>query len=781
MSARFRETWRDAVRAVDRRPGDSWRDRWAHHGARALLVVLFAALLPFLFPRSPLPEAVSLSAGAIADQDVIAAFEFTVPKPPAQLARERAESERVVAPVYSLDAQAADSARGLAAVFFKALDSAVVASGRDGIEGVTAAYGFGLNPGQVAFLEDAGRRNSLQTSLDRAYAELLPDGVAPILDLSGPAPSVVLLRTPEGDRRVPRDSLRTVGGFLDEALAFAPTDLSLAGFQLYQNLLFRFTVPSLRFDAAESEAARMQARTAVDTVLGTVLEGERIVSAHERVSERELVRLRAYNEALSERGLASEESRRRTAVGSFLFGVLMLGLFALVLMLYRSAIYRDARSYLLVMGLVALGLVGASVVYRVDFPPELVPVVLIAIPLAALWDGLMALVAVVVIAVLLAGLTELNVAYYPLVLLVAGAAAALGVLRMRKRTHGWALIAAIAGAYIVSGFAIGLLESLPLRIPAETSAWGLVAATLYTFLALGALIPLLEKLTGISTDQTLLELSDLNAPLLRELSRKAPGTYAHSIGVANLAEAACLAVGANALLARAGVYYHDVGKMENPQYFVENQPKGRNPHDRLSPSRSAAIIREHVRDGLKIASEHRLPPFIHDFVCEHHGTSVISYFLDKARNESPDTDVDPADFAYPGPKPQSRETAIVMLADGIESATRVLQDPTPERIKATIDAIVQARIDEGQLDQCPLTLRDLERTKAAFARILIGMYHRRIEYPSGVRAREEIPQFVASNELNASETGAPEPPAVQADARPAAEVSRPAETRGASS
>ncbi|MCL7991922.1 MAG: HDIG domain-containing protein, partial [marine benthic group bacterium] len=351
--------------------------------------------------------------------------------------------------------------------------------------------------------------------------------------------------------------------------------------------------------------------------------------------------------------------------------------------------------------LVALGLVGASVVYRVDFPPELVPVVLIAIPLAALWDGLMALVAVVVIAVLLAGLTELNVAYYPLVLLVAGAAAALGVLRMRKRTHGWALIAAIAGAYIVSGFAIGLLESLPLRIPAETSAWGLVAATLYTFLALGALIPLLEKLTGISTDQTLLELSDLNAPLLRELSRKAPGTYAHSIGVANLAEAACLAVGANALLARAGVYYHDVGKMENPQYFVENQPKGRNPHDRLSPSRSAAIIREHVRDGLKIASEHRLPPFIHDFVCEHHGTSVISYFLDKARNESPDTDVDPADFAYPGPKPQSRETAIVMLADGIESATRVLQDPTPERIKATIDAIVQARIDEGQLDQCP--------------------------------------------------------------------------------
>jgi putative nucleotidyltransferase with HDIG domain len=746
LSARFRETWRDAVRAVDRRPGDSWRDRWAHHGSRGLLVVLIAALLPFLFPRSPLPEAVSLSAGAIADQDIIAAFEFSVPKPPGQLALERAESERVVAPVYTLETQAADSARSLTSGFFAALDSADAADGRDGIDGVAAAYGFRLNAEQAEFLEDAGRRNSLESSLDRAYSELLPGGVAPIRDVTDPAPSVVLLRTPEGDLRIPRDSLRTVGEFLDEALAFAPTDLSLAGFQLYQNLLFRFTVPSLRFDAAESEAARMQARVAVDTVLGTVLEGERIVSAHERVSERELIRLRAYNAALAERGLASQESRRRTAAGSLLFGVLMLGLFALVLMLYRPEIYRNARSFLLVMGLVALGLVGASVIYRVDFPPELAPVVLIAIPLAALWDGLMALVAVVVVAVLLSGLTELSAAYYPLVLLLAGAAAALGVLRMRKRTHGWALIAAIAGTYIVSGFAIGLLESLPLRIPAGTAAWGLVAATLYTFLALGALIPVLEKLTGISTDQTLLELSDLNAPLLRELSRKAPGTYAHSIGVANLAEAACLAVGGNALLARAGVYYHDVGKMENPQFFVENQPKGRNPHDRLTPSRSAAIIREHVRDGLKIASEHRLPPFIRDFICEHHGTSVISYFLDKAKSESPDTDVDPADFAYPGPKPQTRETAIVMLADGIESATRVLQDPTPERIQATIDAIVNARIDEGQLDQCALTLRDLERTKAAFARILIGMYHRRIEYPSGVHAREEIPDAAVADE-----------------------------------
>jgi len=703
-----------------------------------LLVLLLAALLPFLFPRSPLPEAVTLSAGAVADQDVIAAFEFLVSKPSSRLAAERAESERVVAPVYSLEPEATDSARALTRMFFEGVDSTFAASEADRTAYFSDQYGFKLTEEQEEFLAVEEERNSLRAALDRAYAELLPRGVAPILDVPGPAPGVVIVRTPDGDRRIPSDSLRTVGGFLEEALAFAPTDLSLAGFQLYQNLLFRFTVPSLRFDPEATEFARGQARAAVDTTFGTVLEGERIIAAHERVSERQLLRLQAYNEALAERGVASLGSRRRTTVGSFLFGTLMLGLFGAVLLLFRPIIYRDARNYLLVMGLVALGLIGASVIYRVEFPPELVPIVLMAIPLAALWDGLVSLIAVVVTSVLLAGLTELNASYYPFILLAAGAVGALGVRGLRKRTHGWVLIAAITGAYLVAGFSVGLLESLPLRIPAETAAWGLVAATLYTFLALGAAVPLLEKVTGISTDQTLLELSDLNAPLLRELSRKAPGTYAHSISVANLAEAACLSVGANALLARAGVYYHDVGKMENPQFFVENQPKGRNPHDRLPPARSAAIIRDHVRDGLRIAAEHRLPPFIHDCIREHHGTSVISYFLDKARSESPDADIDSGDFAYPGPKPQTRETAIVMLADGIESATRVLQDPTPERIRATIDAIVQARIDEGQLDQCPLTLRDLERTKDSFARILIGMYHRRIEYPSGVKAREEI-------------------------------------------
>lgn len=357
-----------------------------------------------------------------------------------------------------------------------------------------------------------------------------------------------------------------------------------------------------------------------------------------------------------------------------------------------------------------------------------------------MYDGVLALVAVLASTILLMGLATLAPLYDPVTLALGGSVGALGVRGVRRRRQSWALIAGITAAYLIGGLALTLLGGFTLGLLLESVVWGFVGATLYTVLTLGGLVPLLEKITGISTAQTLLELSDLNAPLLRELSLKAPGTYAHSINIANLAEAACEAIGADSLLVRAGSYYHDIGKMVNPQYFVENQPKGRNPHDRHPPARSAAIIRDHVRDGVRLASEHRLPPVIHDFVREHHGTSLIRYFYDRAVEEAGDDgegSVNPGDFAYLGPKPQSRETAILMLADGIESATRVLGDPTPERIRSTIEAMVAVRLDEGQLDQCPLTLRDIDRSKAAFARVLIGMYHRRIDYPTGVRSQDD--------------------------------------------
>jgi cyclic-di-AMP phosphodiesterase PgpH len=215
---------------------------------------------------------------------------------------------------------------------------------------------------------------------------------------------------------------------------------------------------------------------------------------------------------------------------------------------------------------------------------------------------------------------------------------------------------------------------------------------------------------------------------MQRLSLEAPGTYAHTIAIANLADAACRAIGANALLARVGAYYHDIGKIAKPQYFVENQAKGRNPHDALKPNASAQIIREHVSQGLELADEHKLPRALRAFITEHHGTGTISYFLDKARQRESKPNAD--EFVYPGPLPQTAETAVVMLADGIEAAARVLHEPTPQKIRDVVEYIVRQRMEQGQLIDAPLTLRQIEIVKDEFTRVLVGMYHNRIEYPA---------------------------------------------------
>jgi putative nucleotidyltransferase with HDIG domain len=288
-------------------------------------------------------------------------------------------------------------------------------------------------------------------------------------------------------------------------------------------------------------------------------------------------------------------------------------------------------------------------------------------------------------------------------------------------------MASVAIAYLLAALAIGLtLDWSPWEV-GRSALWGAANAVASVALAL-MLLPLAEKITGIDTYPKLLEWSDLNRPLIQRLSLEAPGTYHHTIAMANLAEAACNAIGANGLLARVGSYYHDIGKLKKPQYFVENQVKGRNPHDKLKPSTSAAIIRNHVRDGLELADEYGVPRAIRAFVTEHHGTGQISYFLEKARER--DGSVSPAEFAYPGPTPQSAETAVCMLADGVEASVRVLHDPNPQKIRDVIDHIVRQRIEQGQLRDAPLTLKQLEIVKDQFARMVIAQYHNRIDYPA---------------------------------------------------
>jgi putative nucleotidyltransferase with HDIG domain len=252
-------------------------------------------------------------------------------------------------------------------------------------------------------------------------------------------------------------------------------------------------------------------------------------------------------------------------------------------------------------------------------------------------------------------------------------------------------------------------------------------------LLMTGLLPFMERLFDVQTDISLLELGDAAHPLLQELVRRAPGTYNHSINVASIGESAAEAIGANGLLVRVGAYFHDIGKMLKPQYFVENQGSEGNRHESLAPAMSTLVIISHVKDGIDLARQHHLPETIVDFIAQHHGTTLVEYFYRRAAKQSeedPDgNEVDEANFRYPGPKPQSKETAVLMISDVVESASRALVDPTPSRIENLVHELAMKRLLDGQFDDCGLTLQELHLIEESLVKSLTAVYHGRVKYP----------------------------------------------------
>jgi putative nucleotidyltransferase with HDIG domain len=320
------------------------------------------------------------------------------------------------------------------------------------------------------------------------------------------------------------------------------------------------------------------------------------------------------------------------------------------------------------------------------------------------------------------------------VVLTGGAAAAvLSLNRVRSRTKLITVGATSAVTYMALTWASGLLALQSPEVLLKDSllrgTWGLMAGFL-----MGGSLPFLEKLFGIVTDINLLELSDVSHPLLLELMRKAPGTYNHSVAVATLAEAAAEQIEANPLMCRVGSYFHDVGKMLKPQYFVENQMDSVSRHETLNPAMSTLIIIGHVKDGANLAHEHHVPQPIIDLIEQHHGTTLVEYFYKEATREieqdaDKEADVDEAAFRYPGPRPQTKEACVLMLADAVESASRTLSEPTPGRIEGLVHELTLKRLHDGQFDECGITIQEIAKIKESLIKSVIAIYHGRVKYP----------------------------------------------------
>lgn len=708
------------------------RPRLLFHGVRIGALLATAIAIYLLFPAGAAPGPVVLERGVVAPQDVIARIPFQIPKSSEELRREQEEAARGVPPVYDYRPAAADSVLAAARGFFARVaqtDALPPAQRADAVRRVLAESGIPTTLGGVEVLQDPARRAALQDASERAVREQLPLGIAAGSPERSGVSAVRVRGTAGGAGLVPADSLRTADGFYRTAQGYLPSADPDAA-ELQRLLLVRWFQPSLAVNERETEAARARARAAVDSVKSRVLAGEKIVGAREQVGAREEERLRAYQAALSARGGDEDHGRSLgRAAGSVLYNLLLLGILGMLLRLSRLHLYGDDRSVAFAAVLVVVVAALSAVIARMGLPSELLPVPFAALLVAVLWGGRLALALALVLALILGGQGPFLGAAVPFTAAVGGAAAAFGVRVARRRLQTWMVVGIIAGAYAAAAISVGLLRGWSLREVGWSVLWGAVNATASSLLAVGVL-PVAESVTRVTTNQTLQELADPKHPLLQRLALEAPGTYAHSISVANLAEAVCTAIGANPLLARVGVYYHDIGKVVKPQYFIENQPKGRNPHDKLKPATSAAIVRSHVAEGLKLAEQHRLPDSVKAFIAQHHGTQPISFFLQQARESDPDARIDPREFAYLGPRPQTKETAVVMLADSVESAARVLPDPTPERIRELVERIVSAKIAAGQLDQSPLTLREIHRAKDVLARALSSMYHHRVDYPA---------------------------------------------------
>lgn len=325
------------------------------------------------------------------------------------------------------------------------------------------------------------------------------------------------------------------------------------------------------------------------------------------------------------------------------------------------------------------------------------------------------------------------------IMLVSLLSGIIGVYVSRKTKHRNGLIWAGLAVSLVSFatiFSLELLSSQDWLLSIKSAIWGIASGVLSGIFLVGTL-PIFESVFNIVTPIKLIELANPNHPILKRLLMEAPGTYHHSILVANLAENAADAVNSDGLLARVGAYYHDIGKLKRPFYFGENQIAMSNPHDRLAPSLSTKIILNHTKDGVELAKKYKVPKVLQDFITQHHGTTAVAYFYHKAKESDLLEGLTMDDFRYDGPKPKTKETAIVMLADTVEAAVRSMNNPNPERVEALIKKLIKDKLDDGQLDNCDLTLKDLDKIANSFVGVMTGVFHERVEYPSLVKKPAE--------------------------------------------
>ncbi|UTW62092.1 HDIG domain-containing protein [bacterium SCSIO 12741] len=497
--------------------------------------------------------------------------------------------------------------------------------------------------------------------------------------------------------------------------------------QLLKDLLIRNMSHNVFYDAEKTEAVLQERIEAISPTRGKVEKDELIISRGNVVTEPLYQRLESLKrEYLKRKGGAG--SQYYIAAGQ----ILLVGMILLVLVLFLS-IFRQHiinvsnRVFFILVTFTLIVLMGTIPLYIEQVPIYVLPFCLLPILIKAFYDEILAAF-IHVLAMILIGFVAPNGYEFVFLQSMAGLIAIFSLVTVRKRSQLITTTLVIFVTYVASDLALLIVQEGDWHNIEWQNMYWFAGSAILTLLVY-PLIYLFEKLFGFLSDVTLMELADTNSKLLRELATRAPGTFQHSMQVANLSERAILNIGGDPLLVRTGALYHDIGKMKQPHYFIENQVGGVNPHDELAPEESAEIILDHVLEGIELAKKSRLPEVIIDFIRTHHGTSQVKYFLYQYQQAHPDEEIDLSRFSYRGPIPFSKETAVLMMADACEAASRSLPNYSVESIGKLVNGIIDSQADQGQFANADITFKDISTIKKIFTKMLLNIYHVRIEYP----------------------------------------------------
>ena len=669
---------------------------WRDIAIRLAIVLATVAVIVWFMPRDNRVNFSYEINKPWRNPDLTAPFDFPIYKSEATLRAERDSAMKEYEPYYTLNKEVEGEQLRR---FMQDYD--------DGLPGLSADY-----------------KSIIYNRLHRLYAQGIVDKVEPV---EGRPDSVRIIRIINGKTAVSVElkSLYTTVAAYEQL--FQDPMLSHIKELVQQLNLNNYIVPNLCLDVQRNEESRTELLAAVPQASGVAQRGQKIIDRGGIVDEKTALVLESLQKEI-ERRSKDQSGLRTTIMGQVLYVLLLIVCFTIFLSIFREDYFEKIRSAVMLYSLIILFSILASLLVSHNLLHVfIIPFAMVPIFIRVFMDSRTALMAHLVLVLIVACMLQHPLEFIA-VQLVAGVVAIFSLrdLSSRSQLFWTAVLSTLAAS--LANFSLALINNSDIQRIDVGEFNYLVVCGVLLFCSY-PLLYIIEKAFGYTSNITLIELSDMNKELLRRMSEVAPGTFNHSIQVGNLAAEIARKIGGNAQLVRTAALYHDIGKIQNPIYFTENQSGGINPHEHLSCLESAQMIISHVTEGLKLADKSNLPDVIKQFIATHHGQGKAKYFYVKWKNEHPDEDIDDLLFTYPGPNPYTKEQAVLMMADAVEAASRSLPDYTEQSIRTLVNRIIDSQVDDGFFRECPVTFRDIQYAKTVLIEKLKTIYHTRISYP----------------------------------------------------